>query len=82
MDKERIFSSMAANQADFEALMQEGQLTGWIDEDNPNRTEGHTDWVAYLPSHQRACWLSNGDSVWFNASSLDEAVTLAFCGLE
>lgn len=65
------FQGDAADQA---ALLAEGELAAWVDASNPNRRKGYTDYVAFLPSCARAAYVSNGDAVWFDATSLAAAV--------
>jgi hypothetical protein len=78
--KERIFHAMASSYEEFSALMVEGQLTGWYDETNAVCLAGLTDWVAYLPGQRRACWISGGTPVWFEAPSINNAVDMALSG--
>jgi len=71
-----ILASPTYEPDDFLALMAEGEEIVWVDDN------GLAHVVAYLPSALRAVWASNGDPVWFDASSLDDAVEQVKAGEE
>jgi hypothetical protein len=63
----------AGNADDLAALIAEGQIEEWTDPDQyPNYTGYNA--VGYLPSCNRAVWITNGDPTWFDATSLEDAV--------
>lgn len=74
--------AMALTEDDLEALQSEGEFEGWVDEQTADRRDGCTDWVGYLPSCNRAVWLTNGDPEWFDADSLEDAVAQIKSGAE
>ena len=81
--REQICQSMAAaesvadEQANYGRLMTEGQLTSLnLPTDGADKQGGAANWVGYLPSVDRAAWVSNGDPVWFDADSLEHAIIL------
>jgi len=78
-----LASRMAQGNADDLALLiSEGQFHGLDHSDTACRDEGYTDWIAYVPSIQRASWVANGDAIWYDAMSLDEAVDLVTSGTD
>ena len=70
------------NMDDLATLLAEAEIEGWVDEGDPNRINGCTDWVGYIPSTGRAVWVTNGDPIWFDASSLEDAIEQAQSGAE
>ena len=77
-----IATRMAVDADDLKALLSEGEFRGLDHSDAQDRCAGHADWIGYLPSCQRAAWVSNGDPVWFDASSLADAVEQVVSGAE
>lgn len=72
-ERDQVFGRMAVTHDDLLALMVEGELREWVDPDQyPNYTGYNA--VGYLPSCGRAAWVTNGDPIWFDAASLDDAV--------
>lgn len=68
-EREEIINRLAAgNREDIRLLHGEGQIEGWTDE------TGMANWVGYLPFCDRATWITNGDPVWFDATSLEDAI--------
>lgn len=70
---QKIAEIMACNHEDLEAL-KEAEFEGFFHTDTQCENEGFTDWVAFLPKDYRACWITNGDAIWFDASSLQDAI--------
>lgn len=53
------------------------EIDGWTDYSNPNKRFGYTDLVAFWSDAGRAAYVTNGDPVWYDASSIQEAVEKA-----
>lgn len=77
-----LAARLAVTDEDKAPLVAEGQFEGYDHSDTQDRCMGHSDWVGYLPSCQRASWVCNGDPVWFDASSLADAVEQVVSGAE
>jgi len=80
--KTAIATRMAVDADDLKALLSEGEFKGLDHSATQDRCCGHSDWIGYLPSCQRAAWVSNGDPVWFDATSLEDAVEQVVSGAE
>ena len=77
-----LAARLSATAEDEALFISEGQFEGFDHSDTQDRSMGHSDWVGYLPSCQRASWVCNGDPVWFDASSLADAVDQVVSGAE
>ena len=81
---EKIARRLAVTEEDEALLLSEGEFRGFghSKSETADRCMGYADWIGYLPSCQRAAWISNGDPVWFDATSLDDAVEQVTSGAE
>ena len=79
---ENIASRLAVTEEDEALLLSEGEFEGFCHSKTADRCMGYADWIGYLPSCQRAAWISNGDPVWFDATGLDDAVEQVTSGAE
>lgn len=57
------------------------QVAAWTNPGNPNRRSGYTDCVVFVPEAGRACHVSNGDPVWFDAETVAQAAEKIQLGL-
>jgi hypothetical protein len=76
-ERDELAERLALDEADRALLVSEGQFRGLDLPGATDRTLGHSLWVAYLPSVQQGAWVTNGDPVWIDATSLDDAVRQA-----
>ena len=79
---ETLADRLSIDPEDKALFIAEGQFKGFDHSDTQDRSFGYSDWVGYLPSCQRAAWVSNGDPVWFDAMSLEDAVEQIESGAE
>ena len=61
----------------FDANLDDAEVDGWTDDSNPNRMWGYTDLVAYWDESGRAAHVTNGDPVWYDATSIKDATEKA-----
>lgn len=77
-----LAARLAVTDEDKALFISEGQFEGFAHSDTQDRSMGFADWVGYLPSCQRAAWVCNGDPVWFDALSLEDAVEQVVSGAD
>ena len=77
VDAEQVVSILAAQDPSDEPVMMDEGLFAFMDDGGTDKTAGHNAWIAYLPSSDRAAIVYNGDPFWYDAYSLENAITIA-----
>lgn len=78
-ERDNMIRRMSVTEDDRIALDQEGEFFDWTE---PTASYTGYNAVGYLPSCNRAAWITNGDPVWFDAISLEDAIARVESGDE
>jgi hypothetical protein len=72
--RSKLSTRFAASSEEFALIVEEGEFRGFDFSETPDRFFGFSDWMVFIPSQQRAAWVVNGDPIWFDSISLDDAI--------
>ena len=74
---DQVIRTMAFTRKLATLLKEQGEFAAWTDPAESTRWFGYSNWVAYLPSERRAVRVTRGSPLWFDALSLEDAISAA-----